>query len=37
MNNSTNPFYIVSKVWAFCQILRDDDVGEHLSEAEFFG
>jgi len=26
-NNSTNTSSIVSKVWAFCQTLRDDGVG----------
>ncbi len=27
-NNSTNTSSIVSKVWAFCNTLRDDDVGD---------
>jgi type I restriction enzyme M protein len=37
-NNTANTSSIVSKVWAFCNTLRDDGVGYgKLSEAGFSG
>lgn len=35
-NNSVNASSIVSKIWAFCNTLRDDGVGR-LSESGFSG
>ena len=37
-NNNSNTFSIVSKVWAFCNTLRDDGVGygDYLEQTHLF-